>query len=206
MAVNHNDGGIDLDGVGGVTAFPTGVVTATAGNHSNTDNAHGTHTAGSVAGRPISVAPPTSTSGCGDLTTGTNGRGMAYGATLNSNNLFDPGTTGKTTEDTMMKWAQDNGSHLSTNSWGYVSTYTYGSQAVTIDRAVRDADTTEAGNQALTILFAAGNDGSGAGTLDSPATSSYVARTFDKGTPGKSRGRKATGPRCPPRRHTVFSA
>jgi hypothetical protein len=31
-----------------------------------------------------------------------------------------------------------------------------------------------------------------------------VAPSHDKGTPGQSRGRKATGPRCPPRRRTVF--
>ncbi len=169
VKVNHNDGGIDLNGVGGVTAFPTGVVTATAGTHSGTDNAHGTHTAGSVAGRATSIAPPTNTSGCGDLTTPlTSAKGMAPGATLNSNNLFDPGTTGKTTEDAMMKWGQDNGSQLSTNSWGYTTLYTYNSGSATIDRAVRDADTGESGQQPLTIIFAAGNDGSGAGTIGAP--------------------------------------
>ena len=199
VVVNHNDGGIDLNGVGGVTAYPSGVVTATAGNHTNTDNAHGTHTAGSVLGRAISVAPPTNTYSCGDLATPlTSAKGMAYGATMNSNNLFDPGTTGKTTEDTMMKWAQDNSSQVSTNSWGYTSTYTYSAEAVTIDRAVRDADTSETGQQPLTIVFAAGNDGSGAGTIGTPGTAknaltvgaSYNVRcgsydsSYDSGFPG----------------------
>ncbi len=199
VAVNHNDGGIDLNGVGGQTAFPTGTVTATAGNHSATDNAHGTHTAGSVAGRAISTAPPASTSGCGDLTPGlTSAKGMAYGATLNSNNLFDPGSTGKTTEDTMMKWGQDNASQISTNSWGYTNSYTYSSQSVTIDRAVRDADTTEAGNQALCAIFAAGNDGSGAGTVGMPGNgknvltvgASYNVRcgSYTSGAPGTLSG------------------
>ena len=199
VAVNHNDGGIDLNGVGGVTAFPSGTVTATAGNHSGTDNAHGTHTAGSVAGRPISVAPPASTSGCGDLTPAlTSAKGMAYGATLNSNNLFDPGTTGKTTEDDMMKWGQDNASQITTNSWGYTNSYTYSSQSVTIDRAVRDADTTEAGNQALCAVFAAGNDGSGAGTVGMPGNgknvltvgASYNVRcgSYTSGAPGTLSG------------------
>lgn len=199
VAVNHNDGGIDLNGVGGVTAFPSGVVTATAGVHTATDNAHGTHTAGSVAGRAISVAAPTNTSGCGDLTTPlTSAKGMAPGATMNSNNLFDPGSTGKTTEDTMMKWGQDNGSQISTNSWGYTNTYTYSSASATIDRAVRDADTTQTGQQPLAVIFAAGNDGSGAGTIGTPATAknaltvgaSYNVRcgsygaTYDSGFPG----------------------
>jgi hypothetical protein len=169
IRVNHNDGGIDLNGVGGVTAFPSGVITATAGIHSSTDNAHGTHTAGSVLGRAISVAPPTNTSGCGDLTTGlSSAKGMAPNATMNSNNLFDPGTTGKTTEDSMMKWAQDNSSHLSTNSWGYTTDKSYNSGSSTIDRAVRDADTGETGQQALCIIFAAGNSGPGTSSLSAP--------------------------------------
>jgi len=127
---------------------------------------------------------------------------MAPGATLNSNNLFDPGSTGKTTEDTMMKWGQDNGSQISTNSWGYTSTYTYSSASATIDRAVRDADTSETGQQPLAIIFAAGNDGSGAGTIGTPATAknaltvgaSYNVRcgsygaTYDSGFPGTFTG------------------
>ncbi|MBK6424872.1 MAG: S8 family serine peptidase [Blastocatellia bacterium] len=198
VAVNHNDSGIDINGVGGVTSFPTGTVTATAGNMSGTDNFHGTHTAGSVAGRAMSIAVPTNTSGCGDLTTGfTSTRGMAYGATLNANNLFSPGSTGKTTVDAMMKWAQDNSSQLSTNSWGYTNLFTYSAESALADVAVRDADTTEAGNQALCVVFAAGNSGtSGAGTVGSPGNgknvltvgASHNVRCGSKASPGSFSG------------------
>jgi hypothetical protein len=175
VRVNHNDSGIDLDGVGGVTAFPPGVVLATAGRMSDTDNAHGTHTAGSVAGRPTIVPAPASESGCGDLTTGLpDARGMAWDATINSNNLFDPGATGRTTEDAMMTWAEDNSSQLSTNSWAYVNSFSYGAPSATVDRAVRDANLTEPGQQALTILFAAGNSGSDASTVLQPGTAKNV--------------------------------
>jgi hypothetical protein len=189
VKVNHNDSGIDPH-----ADFPSGTITASIGNMTGTDNSHGTHTAGSVLGRGLAGSSPTNTNSCGDLTTPLSTvKGMAYGATINSNNLFSPGSTGQTTEDGMMKWAQDNASQLSTNSWGYTNSYTYGSQAVTIDRAVRDADTTEAGNQALAILFAAGNDGSGAGTVGNPGTgknaitvgASYNVRcgSYTSGTP-----------------------
>jgi hypothetical protein len=79
-------------------------------------------------------------------------------------------TPGRTTESDMMRWAQDNGSQLSTNSWAFVQSYGYGSAARTVDRAVRDADTSQAGQQPLCVLFAAGNDGAGASTVQNPGT------------------------------------
>jgi hypothetical protein len=60
--------------------------------------------------------------------------------------------------------AYRNGARISNNSWGQCDTATgfcnlYTSDARAFDTMVRDADPEEAGNQAMTIVFAAGNDG-----------------------------------------------
>ncbi len=73
------------------------------------------------------------------------------------------------TDTGLIKSEQDRGAKISSNSWGCsgcASTYDDSSQA--FDVGVRDADLTEAGNQELTFIFAAGNSGSGAGTVGTP--------------------------------------
>jgi hypothetical protein len=60
--------------------------------------------------------------------------------------------------------AYRNGARVSNNSWGQCDTATgfcnlYTSDSRAFDTMVRDADPEEAGNQAMTIVFAAGNDG-----------------------------------------------
>ena len=59
-------------------------------------------------------------------------------------------------------------------SSGYTSSSGYPSHPVAGDNAVRDADTATSGNQQMTILFAAGNDGSGASTVGDPGTGKNV--------------------------------
>ncbi|MCZ7650608.1 MAG: S8 family serine peptidase [Thermoanaerobaculia bacterium] len=163
VIVGHNDSGVSLTH----PDFPTGVVIATAGAMSGTNNEHGTHVAGSVVGRGLAAGSPTNTSGCGDVTPPLSTvRGMAWGASLVANNIFDGGYT---TETSMMQWSYGQGARLSTNSWGYTNDYNYDSYAVSVDTLVRDAATT-AGNQELAILFSAGNSGSGASTVGSPGT------------------------------------
>jgi len=162
VTVLHNDSGVDLSH----PDFPAGTVVATIGFMSNTDNGHGTHTAGSVAGRGILGYSPTNTSGCGDVTPPlASVRGMAWGARLAVNNLFDGGLTG---EASMMQWGYQRGARISTNSWGYRTLYTYSSQAVSVDSATRDADGSQAGNQEMLMVFSAGNDGPSASTVTSP--------------------------------------
>jgi hypothetical protein len=182
VKINHNDNGIDLNGVNGVGHFPVGSVTAIAGVMSNTDNTHGTHTAWLLAGRPLGGQPladndaPASTFGCGDLISPvTNARGMAPGATINSNNfLFADAPSGYqdgfTTVEGMMKWAQDKGSQISSNSWGRAANTSYSSESRAVDQAVRDADPTEQSQQPLTIVFAAGNNGSTTSSITAPGT------------------------------------
>jgi outer membrane protein assembly factor BamB len=168
VIVDHNDSGVDLTH----PDFPTSAIVATAGAMAGTDNGHGTHTAGSVLGRGLAASSPTNTFACGDGTTPLSTvRGMAFGARLVTNNIFDGGFI---TETTMLRWASQQGARISTNSWGYVSLYTYSSQAAIVDGLVRDADSTTAGNQELLVFFSAGNDGPGAGTVGSPGTAKNV--------------------------------
>lgn len=75
--------------------------------------------------------------------------------------------------------AYGSGSRISSNSWGFqtqtggpIADYDSNSQAY--DSIVRDAQTGTAGLQQLTVVFAAGNDGSGANTVSTPATAKNV--------------------------------
>ncbi len=167
VIVGHNDSGVSLSH----PDFPAGVIVATRGAMTNTNNEHGTHTAGSVVGRGLAGSSPTNTSGCGDQTTPLSTvRGMAWGARLVTNNIYDGGATDETT---MMRWSYSQGARLNTNSWGYGNDFTYSSAAATVDGLVRDADTT-AGNQELMILFSAGKSGPGASTVGAPGTAKNV--------------------------------
>src|SRR5690625_6421115 len=88
------------------TEFPAETILATAGAMSNTDNAHGTHVSGTVAGRGAAPSPVT-TSGCGDVTTPLDdARGAAWGAKLVHNKIFDGGMK---TEAAMMAWQAEQG-------------------------------------------------------------------------------------------------
>lgn len=69
---------------------------------------------------------------------------------------------------------QDDGAIISTNSWGAAVSGAYNADARAYDIAVRDADSSEAGNQPMIFLFSAGNSGSGAQTIGSPGTAKNV--------------------------------
>lgn len=70
--------------------------------------------------------------------------------------------------------AQDNGALFSSNSWGAAVGGAYTADAAEFDALVRDADPGEAGAQAMTFFFSAGNSGPSAGTVGSPGTSKNV--------------------------------
>jgi subtilisin family serine protease len=170
VTVSHNDSGVDLEHPDLV-----GAVTATVGRMTYTDTGHGTHTAGSIVGRGTSPAP-VNTSGCGDPTGVLSSvRGMAWGADLVTNNIFEDGY-GQVAE--MMAWAVRNGAQLSSNSWGQVGlgdpVTGYTAAARDADAAVRDADPGADGPQPLAIFFSAGNVGPAPGTITSPATAKNV--------------------------------
>ncbi len=71
------------------------------------------------------------------------------------------------------------GARISNNSWGAPVSGAYNADSQAYDRLVRDAQPTGStfpapGNQELVIVFAAGNSGSGAQTVGSPATAKNV--------------------------------
>jgi hypothetical protein len=70
--------------------------------------------------------------------------------------------------------AYGQGSRISSNSWGFIGLYDYDTAAQAFDFIVRDAQSGSAGNQQLTVLFAAGNDGPASNTVTSPATAKNV--------------------------------
>jgi hypothetical protein len=70
--------------------------------------------------------------------------------------------------------AYNGGARISSNSWGFTSGITYNSDCQAHDAAVRDALTGTAGNQELTIVFAAGNSGPGASTVHPPGTAKNI--------------------------------
>ncbi len=74
----------------------------------------------------------------------------------------------------LLKSQQDNGAVISSNSWGSDVGGSYDSAAQAFDVAVRDADLSETGNQALITLVAAGNQGGNAATVGSPGTAKNV--------------------------------
>ena len=142
-----------------------------AGAYGDSDG-HGTHTAGSVAGD-------------GDLSDTANNsgaaapgqfRGMAPAAKLVETEIFDGGTPG---DDGVFADQQAYGATVSSNSWGYVDAQQnpitdYETSAYLTDLSVIDSNTSRPGLQPMTIVFAAGNDGSGADTAGSPGTAKNV--------------------------------
>ena len=70
--------------------------------------------------------------------------------------------------------AYGQGARISSNSWGFINLFRYDTNAQEVDRVVRDAQSGVAGNQQMIVVFAAGNDGSGANTVSSPGTAKNV--------------------------------
>ena len=66
------------------------------------------------------------------------------------------------------------GMRISSNSWGAAVGGAYNSDSQRYDALVRDAQSGTAGNQEYTIVFSAGNSGSGANTIGAPGTGKNV--------------------------------
>ena len=107
------------------------------------------------------------------------GLGIAPFVKLGSSVIFDPANFTSPDYEDMISRAYQNGARISSDSWGADTYGGYDIDAQQYDALVRDAQQTGsavpvAGNQGMTIVFAAGNAGSGAGTVGSPGTAKNV--------------------------------
>jgi hypothetical protein len=101
------------------------------------------------------------------------GLGIAPWARVGVTAIFGNGSSTSTAWENT---AYGQGARISTNSWGYTGTANrrYTTAAQEYDRIVRDAQSGTTGNQQLTVVFAAGNSGSGANTVSAPGTAKNV--------------------------------
>jgi uncharacterized protein (TIGR03382 family) len=107
------------------------------------------------------------------------GLGIAPWVKLGSSVIFDPDFyTFPDFEDMLARGFQD-GTRVSTNSWGAAVGGAYTVDSQRYDGLVRDAQPTGSavpapGNQEMAIIFAAGNSGPGANSVGSPGTAKNV--------------------------------
>ncbi len=104
------------------------------------------------------------------------GLGIAPFAKMGSTAIFGAGAA---TPASWESTAYGQGARISSNSWGFTTQAggpipRYDTNAQQYDSIVRDAQTGTAGLQQLTIVFAAGNDGSTANTVSTPGTAKNV--------------------------------
>jgi len=142
---------------------------------------HGTHVAGTIASSGASSPDLTGATYWVGSADDADFRGMAPEALIFAQPISL--LTGPFLSDAYL---QENAARtnalISNNSWGYVGAFDYNFAAASYDAAVRDALPTATGSQAITYVFAAGNDGFGndnglggeAGSVGSPATAKNV--------------------------------
>ena len=107
------------------------------------------------------------------------GLGIAPFVKLGSSVIFDSDNFTTPDYEDMISRAYRDGARISSDSWGADTYGGYDIDCQQYDALVRDAQQTGsavpvAGNQGMTIVFAAGNAGSGAGTVGSPGTAKNV--------------------------------
>ncbi|MSR46974.1 MAG: hypothetical protein EXS13_07910 [Planctomycetes bacterium] len=104
------------------------------------------------------------------------GLGIAPWVKIGNSKVFNNAGSGifNQSTPTRMQNAWNGGARISSNSWGYTSGSDYNSDSQAHDSTVRDAASGTTGNQEMTIVFAAGNDGSGTSTIHPPGTGKNV--------------------------------
>ncbi len=117
------------------------------------------------------------------------GLGIAPWVLLGNSKVFANSGSGVFNQPTgtRMQNAYNAGARISSNSWGYTTGTTYNTDSQAHDSAVRDAAPGTAGNQELSIVFAAGNSGSAASTVHPPGTAKNII------TVGASENYRPTG-------------
>lgn len=104
------------------------------------------------------------------------GLGIAPWARVGVTAIFGSGSSSPAAWEST---AYGSGSRISSNSWGFQTSTgapipDYDSNSQAYDSIVRDAQTGTTGLQQLTVVFAAGNDGSGSNTVSTPSTAKNV--------------------------------
>ncbi len=104
------------------------------------------------------------------------GLGIAPWVRIGNSKVFANSGAGQFNQPTLTRMANayNAGARISSNSWGYTTGNAYNSDSQAHDAAVRDAVSGTAGNQELSIIFAAGNGGSIAGSVNPPGTAKNV--------------------------------
>ncbi len=104
------------------------------------------------------------------------GLGIAPWVLIGDSKVFANGGSGVFNQPANVRLAAayNAGARISSNSWGYTSGTSYDSDSQLHDQLVRDAVPGAAGNQEMTIVFAAGNDGPGASTVHPPGTAKNI--------------------------------
>lgn len=107
------------------------------------------------------------------------GLGVAPFVKVGSSVIFDPADFTNPDYEDLISRAYRDGARISSDSWGADTAGDYDADAQAYDYLVRDAQpsgaaVSTAGNQQMTICFAAGNAGSGAQTVGSPGTAKNV--------------------------------
>lgn len=107
------------------------------------------------------------------------GLGVCPFVKVGSSVIFDPSSFTSPNYPNLQSMAYNDGARISGNSWGAASAGAYTVDSQSYDALVRDAQPTgstfaTAGNQEMVIVFAAGNNGSGASTVGSPGTAKNV--------------------------------
>ena len=101
------------------------------------------------------------------------GLGVCPFVTVGSSVVFDPNNFTSPNYSTLQTDAYNGGARISNNSWGANVGGSYNSDAQTYDALVRDVGAAGQ-NRQMVIVFAAGNAGPGARTIDSPGTAKNV--------------------------------
>ena len=189
FAVNVTDSGVDNGTsnanhfalyTGGSTALATRVVynrlegTANTGSTIQGCDGHGNINAHIIGGYVAFTNAPHVDSGGYRY-----GLGIAPFVKIGSSVIFDPSNFTSPDYEDLISRAYRDGARVSSDSWGADTAGDYDIDAQQYDALVRDAQpagsaVVTAGNQEMTIVFAAGNAGSGAQTVGSPGTAKNV--------------------------------